>query len=112
MTELFIQKNDNKTNIALVENGKLIEYYLEDENLKGKEGNIYISIVKDIIKGMQAAFVDIGTEKNSFIHLKDILKKVDEKKEEKENLDNLDISKEIKKGQKLLVQIKKDSNIQ
>ena len=39
MTELFIQKNDNKTNIALVENGKLIEYYLEDENLKGKEGN-------------------------------------------------------------------------
>ena len=40
MTELFIQKNDNKTNIALVENGKLIEYYLEDENLKGKEGNI------------------------------------------------------------------------
>ena len=104
--------NDNKTNIALVENGKLIEYYLEDENLKGKEGNIYISIVKDIIKGMQAAFVDIGTEKNSFIHLKDILKKVDEKKEEKENLDNLDISKEIKKGQKLLVQIKKDSNIQ
>ena len=71
--------NDNKTNIALVENGKLIEYYLEDENLKGKEGNIYISIVKDIIKGMQAAFVDIGTEKNSFIHLKDILKKVDEK---------------------------------
>ena len=112
MTELFIQKNDNKTNIALVENGKLIEYYLEDENLKGKEGNIYISIVKDIIKGMQAAFVDIGTEKNSFIHLKDILKKVDETKEEKENLDNLDISKEIKKGQKLLVQIKKDSNIQ
>lgn len=112
MTELFIQKNDNKTNIALVENGKLIEYYLEDENLKGKEGNIYIGIVKDIIKGMQAAFVDIGTEKNSFIHLKDILKKVDEKKEEKENLDNLDISKEIKKGQKLLVQIKKDSNIQ
>ena len=112
MTELFIQKNDNKTNIALVENGKLIEYYLEDENLKGKEGNIYIGIVKDIIKGMQAAFVDIGTEKNSFIHLKDILKKVDETKEEKENLDNLDISKEIKKGQKLLVQIKKDSNIQ
>ena len=112
MTELFIQKNDNKTNIALVDNGKLIEYYLEDENLKGKEGNIYIGIVKDIIKGMQAAFVDIGTEKNSFIHLKDILKKVDETKEEKENLDNLDISKEIKKGQKLLVQIKKDSNIQ
>lgn len=112
MTEIFIQKNDNKTNIALVENGKLIEYYVEDENLKGKEGNIYIGIVKDIIKGMQAAFVDIGTEKNSFIHLKDILRKIDETKEEKESLDNIDICKKIKKGQKLLVQIKKDSNIQ
>ena len=75
-----------------------------------KEGNIYIGIVKDIIKGMQAAFVDIGTEKNSFIHLKDVLDKVDESKE---NLNTkIDISSVIKVGQKLLVQVKKDSNLQ
>ena len=80
MTELYIQTINNKKEIALVENGKLIEYY-EEDSIERKEGNIYIGIVKDIIKGMQSAFVDIGTEKNSFIHLKDILPKVDEKKE-------------------------------
>ena len=70
MTELLIQENQGKKQIALVENGKLIEYYEEDNETNRREGNIYIGIVKDIIKGMQAAFVDIGTEKNSFIHLK------------------------------------------
>ena len=70
--------------IALLENGKLIEYYTDEENSTRREGNIYIGIVRNIIKGMQAAFVNIGTEKNSFIHLKDILPKIDEKKEKLE----------------------------
>ena len=85
MTELLIQENQEKKQIALVENGKLIEYYEEDNETNRREGNIYIGIVKDIIKGMQAAFVDIGTEKNSFIHLKDILPKIDETKESIQN---------------------------
>ena len=57
---------------------------------------------------MQAAFVDIGTEKNSFIHLKDVLPKIDETKEELDK--EKKISEVIKPNQKLLVQIKKDSN--
>lgn len=65
MTELLIQENQEKKQIALVENGKLIEYYEEDNKTNRREGNIYIGIVKDIIKGMQAAFVDIGTEKTA-----------------------------------------------
>ena len=108
MTELYIQTINNKKEIALVENGKLIEYYEEEDSIERKEGNIYIGIVKDIIKGMQSAFVDIGTEKNSFIHLKDILPKVDEKKQKYD--ENIDISQVAKQGQKLLVQVKKDSN--
>ena len=108
MTELLIQKNDEKKQIALVENGKLIEYYEEDENTHRREGNIYIGIVKDIIKGMQSAFIDIGTEKNSFIHLKDILPKIDQTKEEQNC--NINISDIIQPNQKILVQVKKDSN--
>ena len=106
MTELLIQENQEKKQIALVENGKLIEYYEESENTNRKEGDIYIGIVKDIIKGMQAAFVDIGTGKNSFIHLKDVLEKVDESKEKADS--DIDINKVIKQGQKLLVQVKKE----
>ena len=108
MTEIYIKKEIDKKEIALVENGKLIEYYEEDSRDLRKEGNIYLGIVKDIIPGMQSAFVDIGTEKNSFIHLKDVLPKVDETKEEVKN--NISISKIVKPGQKLLVQVKKDSN--
>ena len=108
MTEIFIKREKDKKEIALVENGKLIEYYEEDSRDLRKEGNIYLGIVKDIIPGMQSAFVDIGTEKNSFIHLKDVLPKVDETKEEVKN--DISISKIVKPRQKLLVQVKKDSN--
>lgn len=110
MLEILISRDNKERKIALLENGKLIEYYVDEEESIRKEGNIYIGIVKDIVKGMQSAFVDIGTEKNSFIHLKDILDKIDESKE---NINpKIDISDIIKTGQKLLVQVKKDSNLQ
>ncbi len=108
MLELFIKRDEKQRQIILVEDGKIIEYYEEKEEDNRNEGNIYIGVVKDIVKGMQAAFVDIGIEKNSLIHLKDILEKKDEKKE-KPNI-NQDICTVIKPNQKLLVQIKKDSN--
>ncbi len=108
MAELFVQTDEKVRKVILVENEKVIEYYQEDDSVKRKEGNIYIGIIKDIIKGMQSAFVDIGTEKNSFIHLKDILPKIDERKEKYD--ETIDISKIVKSGQKILVQVKKDSN--
>lgn len=110
MFEILINKDDKQKEIALLENGKLIEYYTDEENSNRKEGNIYIGVICDVIKGMQAAFVDIGTEKNSFIHLKDILPKIDEKQEKTEQ--KIDIKDIAKSGQKILVQVKKDSNIQ
>ncbi len=108
MTELLIQRNEENRQIYLIENGKLIEYYEEDGDTNRREGNIYIGVVKDIIKGMQSAFVDIGTEKNSFIHLKDILPKIDETKQQ--HNEKIDIYDVIKPKQKILVQVKKDSN--
>ena len=110
MIEILIDKKENEKEIALVENGNLIEYYIDENETTRREGNLYVGIVKDIIKGMQAAFVDIGTEKNSFIHLKDVLPKIDETKQKMDS--NLKISDAVKKEQKLLVQVKKDSNLQ
>ncbi len=111
MTEIIIQKQKEKTIIALIESGKLIEYYEDtSQDNNRKEGNIYIGIVKDIIKGMQAAFVDIGSEKNSFIHLKDVMRKIDETKEKLD--DNIDITEILKPNMKILVQVKKDSTDQ
>ena len=111
MTEIIKKKKKEKSIIILIKNGKLIEYYEENQNENiRKEGNIYIGIVKDIIKGMQAAFVDIGSEKNSFIHLKDVMRKIDETKEKLD--DNIDITEILKPNMKILVQVKKDSTDQ
>ena len=73
MIELVINKKDKTKEISLLEDQILIEHYEENGEEERKEGNIYLGIVKDIIPGMQSAFVNIGTEKNSFIHLKDVL---------------------------------------
>ena len=108
MTEIIVQTQNKQKKIALIEENKLIEYYEEEKEETRKEGNIYIGIVKDVIQGMQSAFVDIGIEKNSFIQLKDILPKIDEKKEKVQ--ENINISDVVKAEQKLLVQVKKDSN--
>ena len=108
MLELIIKRMGQERQIVLIEDGKIVEYYKEDEEENKNEGNIYIGIVKDIVKGMQAAFVDIGIDKNSLIHLKDILEKNDEKKQ-KVNL-HQEITNLIKPNDKLLVQVKKDSN--
>lgn len=109
MIELIVSKNKDLRIIAAIENGKLVEVYEENEESQKarNEGNIYIGMVKDIIPGMQAAFIDIGTEKNSFIHVKDVIPQIDEKVEKRIDVRIKDV---IKVGQKMLVQIQKDSN--
>ena len=108
MLEIIVNKQKDIKTIALLENGNLVEQYEEKDNSNRNEGNIFIGTVKDILPGMQSAFVDIGTEKNSFIHLKDILPQVDEKKGKKQ--EEKDIKNVVKINDKILVQVKKDSN--
>lgn len=109
MIELIVNKNKDNKIIAVIENGKLVEIYEENEESQKarNEGNIYSGIVKDIVSGMQAAFVDIGTERNSFIHVKDIIPQVDEKVEKRIDANIKDVAK---LNQKILIQIQKDSN--
>ncbi len=110
MQELFIIKENDKKIITLMENGKIQEYYEEKEDEKHLEGNIYIAKVRDVLPGMQAAFVDIGEEKNTFIHIKDILPKASNTTGNKnEELEKYDIRDYIKSGDNILVQVKKDA---
>ena len=110
MLEILISKKQDKEKIALIENGNLVEYYEENENENRREGNIYKGKIKDIIPGMQSAFVDIGAERSGFIHIKDILPKVDEKNKTNNGIQETEIKKLVKQNQDILVQVKKDSN--
>ena len=84
MLELLINKQDNLKTIMLVENGILVEKHEEHEKQKRLEGNIYLGKVVNVLKGMQAAFIDIGEARHSLIKVQDILPKVDITKEKQQ----------------------------
>ena len=107
MKEIIINKQQDKKQILLLEDGELKEKYNEAEGTRRIEGNMYVGKVKDVLGGMQAAFIDIGLEKSTFIHLKDILPKVDVSKN-KEDFNKKDVKKIVKPGMPILVQVKKD----
>lgn len=110
MREILISKAEDKIVIMVAENGNIVEKYEEANNQKRLEGGIYLGKVADILPGMQAAFVDIGEKKNAFIHLKDLLPKIDVKTGNPEEIiNNSDIKDVIQKGTTLLIQVKRDS---
>lgn len=110
MLELIINQKEDLENIILLQNGKIIEYYTStaEDRKRRLEGNIYAGKVGDIINGMQAAFVDFGGSKKGFIHLKDAMPQVDERKSKLDT--SIDIKKILKPNQKILIQVKKDSD--
>ena len=77
MKEILINQKENTKQILLLEDGNLIEKYEENQAIQRIEGNIYIGKVENVLQGMQSAFINIGQKKNTFIHLKDILPKID-----------------------------------
>lgn len=109
MQELLVDVKNNKKEILLIENGKLIERY-EEHGQERIEGNIYIGIVENVLPGMQAAFVNIGKDKNTFIHIRDVIPKVsNETGNKNEDFTDYNIKDYLKIGMPILVQVKKDS---
>lgn len=104
-----VDKQRNKT-IVVVENGRLVEKYQENDGAERLEGNIYIGKVQNVLLGMQAAFVDIGKEKNTFIHIIDVMPKAsNETGNKNEPLNKYNIKDYIRTEMPILVQVKKDS---
>ena len=70
--EILINVTPRETRVAVIENGVVQELHLERSLSRGIVGNIYKGKVVRVLPGMQAAFVDIGLEKNGFLHAADI----------------------------------------
>lgn len=107
MKELVILNSENRRIIALIEDEELVEKYEEDENNKSIEGNIYVGKVQNVLTGLQSAFVNIGEKRNAFIHVKDILPKIDITKNEE--VEKESINKLIKPGDPIIVEVKKEA---
>ena len=108
MQEIIIDRKQGIVTTALVNNGILLEKYIDTGEKERLEGNIYVGVIKDILPGMQAAFVDIGKDKNSYIHFQDLLPKVDQTKEKVVNT-SISLKNKFKVGDKILLQVQKDA---
>jgi ribonuclease G len=104
--ELLVNVTPQETRVALVENGVLQEVFIERTRRRGLVGNIYKGVVRRVLPGMQAAFVDIGLEKAAFLHASDIA--VSMNSENIEQGGGESITRLLHEGQKLLVQVIKD----
>ena len=71
-TELVIDSSQNGSRIALLRNKNLVELHVEEEDNKFKVGDIYLGSVKKIVNGLNAAFIDVGYEKDAFLHYQDL----------------------------------------
>ncbi len=107
--------------IAFTDDGKLVDFLLERESSEHYVGSIYKGIVRSVIPGIEAAFVDIGLEQNAFLHVSDLLEKDSILKEllpeedapamkrSRRGSKNSDIQKILSEGDEILVQVVKEA---
>lgn len=70
--ELIINNTTRGVDVALLENKRLVEFHQERHSNKFNVGDIFLGRIKKIIPGLNAAFVDIGSEKDAFLHYSDL----------------------------------------
>ena len=71
-SELVIEVKQKEISIALLEDKRLVEYQYDPRSGSYAVGNIYIAEVKKLMPGLNASFVDVGFERDAFLHYLDI----------------------------------------
>lgn len=118
--ELIVNVSENETRVALIEDGNIVELFIERGDEENITGNIYKGTVQRVLPGMQAAFVDIGLKQAAFLYVDDVIKKqnLDEDEPPENSRDeerddfvpdntsrNIPIEQLLREGQQIMVQI-------
>lgn len=106
MQEIVIHVCEEETWVAVLDEGVLVELYLERTLNQRIVGNIYRGKVENVLPGMQAAFVDIGLERNAFLYVDDALLHVSDSERQESN--KICIEQLLQEGQEIVVQITKE----
>ena len=121
-SELVVDVQPKEISIALLEDKNLVEFQKEERNLSFSVGNMYVGKVKKLMPGLNACFVDVGFEKDAFLHYLDLgpqfhsyqkyLKQVISDRKKLFSLPDIDkdgsISNVLQQGQEVIVQIVKE----
>jgi ribonuclease G len=119
--KMLIESDPHQTRIAVLEDDRLTEIFVERHRHRGLVGNVYKGRVTRVLPGMQAAFVDVGLERDAFLYVSDVASDV-EAMEELDLEDNHrndeppagavhhtpSIDDLLKQGQEIIVQVVKD----
>jgi ribonuclease G len=126
--ELIIRSNSDNVDFALLKDGKLIEFQKDEDNNKFSVGDVFLAKIRKCVPGLNAAFVNVGYEKDAFLHYHDLgpklpsmmkfMKRVSTGKHKDYSLKNFAFEKDIhkdgkiddilKSNQSLLVQVVKE----
>ena len=119
--EIFINVDSYEKRVALTENKRLEEFFIEPSRAANGVGNIYKGKVESVIQGIEAAFVNLGLEKNGFLYVTDVVSDpsgyekllgeagAEEEVKEPEARKPLPaINELLKKGDEILVQVVKE----
>jgi ribonuclease G len=101
--ELLVSIDAGERRVAVLEDGRVAEVYLERPGQRSIAGNIYKGVVDNILPGMEAAFVEMGLEKNGFLYVDEIVRPELEGRGQGAKIQDL-----LQRGQEILVQAVKD----
>ncbi len=102
---ILISVDLSELRVAVVEEGRTVEALIERRGEGSLAGNIYKGKIDNVLRGMEAAFVDLGLPRNGFLYVDDVVVPgQDPKSRRRRKIDEL-----LKPGQEVLVQVVKDS---
>jgi ribonuclease G len=101
--ELLVSVDAGEKRVAVLEDDQVAEVYLERPERRSIAGNVYLGVVDNVLPGMEAAFVEIGLEKNGFLYVDEIVGPELEGRKGARKIQDL-----IQRGQNVLVQAVKD----
>ncbi len=103
--QILVEKENDQIRVAVMEQNKLVELYIERQRDRTLVGNIYKGRVSNVLPGMQAAFVDIGLEKRAFLAEKDMVPPKRANNAEGKPIKNVNA---LKSGHEIWVQVTKE----
>lgn len=111
VNEIVIDAGAGETRAALLEDKELVELYIERSEKERLVGNVYRGKVCSVLPGMQAAFIDIGYDKNAFLYVGDAVSSkglYPDVEECGEEIKNLSINDIVTQGQEITIQVIKE----
>src|SRR5687767_13225574 len=127
--EILINATPRETRVAILEDDQLVELLVDRPDARRMVGDIYLGRIEAVLPGIQAAFVDIGTEKSAFLHASDVVypddkngdgngdddaddaegdDDSDDRPGRRRRKEALPIQETVKRGQDMVVQVSKE----